>query len=603
MHHRNYSDDFYDFTLPSFLEQNVDINDNTLVIELGEGNYTLDFNILIHQHNVIIKGKGSSKTFLNVPENVDYIDDAIINLQGEWNHEIAVKICGLTINAIVTKTQAQSASYHLTQSYSYIFKCYHVKSFYMHDVKITTENLNTTCIDIRRGSNIKIHGNEFFNYNRRWEGGGIWLRGDIENVTIEDNDFFKYGNDEVIGLYGSNNFAGVNTSDEISKKNIEIRYNRFYCQDGGENSEGIINETGDRGIWHGCNERFITVYTNQDDNKERDPNNSNVLVQRATPCHQTINGIHLLNNEFYINAPVSHLFTVAFDKYTIFKDVSASNNIIDYGNWTINGNSSNKQELKDFGIYYDTPYDSYVLDGNYDGLSDEPFFIKGNTITCGTNIRNFHTSGGNQYYADNHMIVDIIGTKVIFDDNTVICTREAYTPDEKSYANKGVDLFRFGKGGEVEFSNNHCEGLKMLLGSTSGSAPIIIGKIWGNGNYLQGNPRFIYVNTLESYLFMTNNEIISDYPIFFLEEFANTGTAIFKGNRVYRDLSRVLYFTTPYGHIYYTGNSGSGNNIQSMKLICCNNIFDNMPQNSMYTYLQSSIKNIHKNNIFSDMTE
>ena len=326
-------------------------------------------------------------------------------------------------------------------------------------------------------------------------------------------------------------------------------------------------------------------------------------MQRATPCHQTVNSIHLLNNEFYINAPVSHLFTAAFDKYTKFKDVSASNNIINYGNWTLIGNSSNKKELKDFGIYYDTPYASNVLDGNYDGFSDEPFFIKGNTITCGINIRNYQVSGGNQYYVDNHIIVDIKGTKVFFDNNTVLCTREAYSSDEKNYANKGVDLFQLGKGGEIEFSNNHCEGLKKLLGSTSGSNSIIIVKIWGHGNYLQGNPRIVYVNTLESYIFMTNNEIICDYPIFFLEEFANTGAAIFKGNRVYRDLSRVIYFTTSFGHIYYTSNPGSNNNIQSMKLICCDNIFDNMPLNTMYTHLQTSMRNIHKNNIFSDLTE
>lgn len=76
-HHRDYNNNFNDYTLPTFLEGSVDINNEKLVIELGEGSYTLDYNLLIHQHNVIIKGQGSTKTILNVPVNIDYVDDAI----------------------------------------------------------------------------------------------------------------------------------------------------------------------------------------------------------------------------------------------------------------------------------------------------------------------------------------------------------------------------------------------------------------------------------------------------------------------------------------------------------------------------------------------
>ena len=76
-HHRDYNNIFNDYTLPTFLEGSVDINNEKLVIELGEGSYTLDYNLLIHQHNVIIKGQGSTKTILNVPVNIDYVDDAI----------------------------------------------------------------------------------------------------------------------------------------------------------------------------------------------------------------------------------------------------------------------------------------------------------------------------------------------------------------------------------------------------------------------------------------------------------------------------------------------------------------------------------------------
>lgn len=599
-HYRYFSGLCDDLILPTFINDNIHISDNSIVIELGEGTYTLDHGLLIHEHNVIIKGKGSSKTILNIPADVEYDDDALINIQSEQGNEVNVSICGLKIVTTVSKEEALALSHKLTQNDSYIIKCYNTKSFRLRDVAIEAQNLRTTCVDIRRGFNIDIRECEFKNFNRRWAGGNVWLRGDIENVVIEDNDFYKYGNDEVIGLFGTNNFIGVNDADEISKKNVEIRYNRFYCQDsnGGMDPSRIINETGNQGNWDGCNQRFITFLTNQDTNKEFGPNHE--LVQRSTPCHETINGIHLDNNEFHINAPLSRLITVAFDKYTTFKDVTIRNNIIDYGNWTLDDNPSPRKGLMDFCIYYDTEYDASLIESNYDEFSDEPFFITGNTINCGTNARNYSTGSDGQYYSDNHICVDLKGTKVLFNNNYINCIREAYTPDEASYANKGIELFHSGeKGGEIIFNNNRCEGLKCLASWSSGGDPLVVGRLRGFGNYLQGNPRIIHVNVQECHEIMSDNEIVCDYPIFFLQEFANTGTAIFVGNRVYRDLSRVPRFTTAYGHIYYT----AGNNTHSMKLICCDNIFDNLSNSSMYSYLDSSMRTIHKNNVFLNTYE
>ena len=101
-HHRNYSDLFSDYTLPSFLDvPTFDITEKEVIIELGEGSFTLDFNILLHNHDVIIKGQGSGKTFLSVPENIDYIDDAILNIQADQGSEINVSLSGLTIWASV----------------------------------------------------------------------------------------------------------------------------------------------------------------------------------------------------------------------------------------------------------------------------------------------------------------------------------------------------------------------------------------------------------------------------------------------------------------------------------------------------------------------
>lgn len=612
-HHRDWSHLINDHTLPTFLENLANIQfsviDNDIVIELGEGTFTMDYNLYFHYHNITIKGQGRDKTKLIIPEDIDYIDDGIIHLQGLYKPKdspisdirIAVSIIGLTIEAIVTKEQAIAKSHRLTQFSSYLIKCYNVSSFVMRDVRIISENLATTSIDIRRGFNIDIRGCEFINNNRRWVGGNIWLRGDLDNVVIEDNDFYKYGNDEAIAIYDLNDFVGVNDSDLITKKDINIRFNRFYCQDnnGGANPEGKIPEYGDRGTWSGCNERFIACFTNQENNKEYDANQNK--VPRSTPCYHIINGIHIDNNEFHINAPMSHLVTIAFDKYTTHKDVNVNNNMVNYGTWTVEGDSTSWEELMDFCVYYDTKYDTAIED-DYNGFTDEPFFIKGNTIICGSNIRNTN-HGTSSNYEDNHICVDIKGTKVIFDDNRVICIREDYDSTyEQYYAKKGIELIHCGKkGGEAVLRNNHCEGLKTLARLTGSSTSLVKGNLRCHGNYLQGDTRIVHVNLLESHHMITNNDIISDYPLFFLEEFANTGTVIFTSNRVYRDLSRVDHYTDAFGYIYYTGNSGS--NIQSMKLVCCDNIFNFLKTTSMYSLLQSSIMNVHKNNVFVNQVE
>lgn len=611
----NISNLFYSYSLPSFLDTNTfDITNGDTVIELGEGIYTLDFSISLNQHNVTIKGQGRDKTILIVPANINYSDDAIINLQGlyktqigqEADIRIAVNISGLTIMTDVSKAAAEARVNKLTENETYIIKCYNVGSLVMRDVRICAENLETTCLDVRRGFNIDIRNCEFINRNRRWTGGNVWLRGDTENVIIEDNDFYKYGNDEIIALYGSNSFEDYNVSTAITKRNVMIRNNRIFCQDttGGSNPSGIITEN--NGNWDGINQRLICFITNQDDNKVIVNNHT---VQNLTPCAYTIDGIHFENNDIHINAPISHLITAAFDKNTDFKDVVIKNNIISYGNWTVdNSNNPGWNELMDFCIYYDTQYGTSLVD-TYNQYSDEPLLITGNTITCGTNARNYYNQSTGTY-EDNHICVHIRGAKVIFNDNHVLCRREAFTIDENTFAQKGIDIFLIDtKKGTAVFYGNYCEGVKALA-TIKGATDNKISESWihGSGNHLYGNIKLIYENVASSHVWFSGNNIISDYPIIFLSEFADSGTAVFTENRVYRDMSRVTYFQNPEGIIYYTGNNNNNNNnIVSMKLICCNNVFDNLNFSNaiMYAYVDNidNISTIHDNNIFADTVE
>lgn len=598
---------FFDYSIPTFLENNVTISNKDIVIELVAGSFTLDYNILFHNHNVIIKGAGQGITILNINENIDCYGDSLICLKGEAGDEISVSVSDLTIQSNVTQLQANQRNYKLTQDESFLIKCYHVKSFKMRNVTINVQNIETTCLNVRRGYNIEISECTFINYNRRWTGGGIWLQGDLENITIEDNDFYKYGNDEVIGIWGSNNFVGTNDADEINKKNINICYNRIYCQDenGGENTSSIIDENSED--WEGNCQRFITIYTSQRDNVELVNENH---VQRSTPCLYTVNGIHIMNNEITINAPIDYLFTIAFDKYTEFKDISIRNNIINYGSWLVTGDTPGSKGVEDFNIGYDTTFGSSNIPGGYDQTSHEAFLIEGNTITCGCNVRNTHTYNNEPCYVDCHRCLEINGVDVLFNKNRILYTRDTFTEDEGSNANKGIELFRYrGKGGSVIFNDNRCEGLKLLLyafgiNATDRAIPLV--RLYGRGNCLYGNTRMSYNYVIESHVSLIGNEFISDYQLFLISEYANTGTVVFTGNRVYREMSRNTNYSVPKGQIFYTGKDDSTSNIDSMGFVCCDNIFENLIYSgSMYYDFQkvSAIKVIHKDNIFSDTNE
>lgn len=605
------------FSIPTFLEStppgSFNIAPKEIVIEIPEGDYLLDYSLMFLDHDVVIKGAGMGKTVLLIDESDDFLhftDDAVLNFQGADSQThgfipINVRIENLTIQTNISKEEAETpaAGSNLTTRETYLIKCYNVESLIMRNVEIRTSNLSTTCLDIRRGKNINISGCVFANFNRRWKGGCVWLRGDMENVNIVDNDFYKYGNDEVIGIWGANSYSGSNEADFISKKNINIRYNRIYCQDtnGGPNSDAIINDVvdGRNGMWNGSNQRFIVLFTNQDDNVIQV--SENVFEQRDTPCLYTLNGIHITNNELYINAPIDYLFTMALDKHTTYKEISINNNIIKYGNWRMSG------DLVDFCIEYDTPYDFSQIEGGYNLSSDEAFDISGNTIECGSNRFYVKEPDGDEYDVDSHRCLEFSGVVVHFNKNLIKYTRCRYTPDEANYPNKGLELFYTRlKGGTVIFNENHCEGLKNLMITNQQSTAIPIINLVGRSNYLCGNPRIDYVNVDESHVSLIGNELVCEYQLFLVCEFADSGTVIFEGNRVHRDMSRVPTYTVPLGQIFYTGKTNGDNDIPSMQFICCGNIFDNLHYSSlMYNdFLKlSTIRAIHENNIFVDTVE
>jgi len=608
------------YAKPANNEVHVQVTDDKIIYNLDAGEYEIDCCLLSLNRDVVIKGCGK-KSGSNSPEYTKLIvkkeitlndsnnqnDNAVLNFRGNENHPISVEISDLAIEIQITQEEADAANKFITSNETQIIKCHHVKSLEISNVAISTRNIETSCVEVRRGTNVAITNCNFINYNRRKKGHGIVLNGEINNVLIEHNDFIKYGGGGIISLKGVNSFDGVNISQQINKKNIKIRYNNFYCQNENgsrdENDSCFIGENS--GKWSGAIDRVVNIYTNQEENKVL-YQNTNQLVQSDVPCQQIVMGVHLLNNNFYINAPILHLFTIAFDRYTTFKDVSIRNNIIQYGSWSFDGyndpTSGNHitRELIDFCLYYDFMYET-TLPGAYDLTSKEPFHITGNTITCGSNVKNPITGNNGQYMADNHICVHMRGTRVLFNENLILCSKGEYSGDENTTAHKGIELFHVSKkGGEIVFCDNHCEGLKFIAHITSSSiGDIPMARLTGLRNYIQGDTRIVFNNVVESHVKFVDNDIISDYPIIFLNGFANSGTATFVANHVYRVLSRVTNYSIPYANIYYSTSCV----VNEASLICCDNIFDGIDNTPMYSFVPSTMQVIHSKNIYSEFID
>lgn len=65
-----------------------------------------------------------------------------------------------------------------------------------------SQYLDFTHVFLHWCENVEITNCEFKNYNARRIGGNIWMCQRVKNVNIVNNDFYKYGNDENIGIWG-----------------------------------------------------------------------------------------------------------------------------------------------------------------------------------------------------------------------------------------------------------------------------------------------------------------------------------------------------------------------------------------------------------------
>ena len=535
-----------------------------------------------HVKRIVLKGNTKETTILQINSSICYgdVDDCIIGIKGANNRFIDVEIGDLSIVTDIIPSDIPSGDVPKIIRYeSYLVKIYRAKRIHIHDVCIHAENIPTTCLNIRKAHNIHIHDSEFINYNRCSTGGGIWLEGDIIHARIHHNVVRKYGNDEALAMWCVNNLDGCNEDLAYAvKRDVQICFNQFY-------NEKLIESD----AWTGVNDVFLKIYTDQTANK-RIINDK--IVDNPVPTFHTVEGLLIANNEFRMNAKVSHVIELAFDKYSTVKDIAVSRNTITYGgNWVEVG-----REIIDFDINYDYVYDST---SGQDTYCDEPIRVVGNSVTCGRRV--YSTYDGIVDWK--HLCLNIRGVKVLFADNIITGEQGEYSSTEADLAHQGIRLLSsYHKGGEIVMVNNHCTGLQKLgdFRSRLSGVPTKV-KLTALGNYLKWDLRInTETDVVEADYTLRDNRMESDYPILCLKYFAVSGSLIFDGNNVRIVHDRVPSSGNDRGYLYHGSTGGS---VQSMKVVCSGNIFNFPLTNSMYGALPAVAQLVHKNNCFSDIIE
>ncbi|MEG1915413.1 MAG: hypothetical protein RR061_01870 [Muribaculaceae bacterium] len=442
--------------------------DNTLVLNFdSEGVYILDA-VVNFSCNIKIKGV-SNNTILEIPESFNFKgDDVAFGFSGNESSKISVEMSDISFRTAWYGT-SHIPFWHMNSKY--VLKIYYANKVLLNRVNIYLSNGKITNIDTRVCSNIVIQNCELVNYNNHKDGGVIWLRGDTQNVKIHNNIIRKYGNDEVIAIWGDNqiNNACLNRSEIITKNNIEINNNEIIYQ-------YVGNDKVDMPV-----DRLICIYCVPSKYNGRDVKHvfSNIFVR---------------NNKFTIKDLVKNNILFKFDTYATATNIQIINNEIDYDASCISK-------------------DSYTVDLT---VQSE---IKGNSIDV--NIKN-NTINSNDHVTSengtpNHMFLNTYGSNVIVEKNIV------RSKDGIVFINSdGADA-------NVRLIGNECNGL-FMLGRFSSNGVISNASFYAINNLFVGRA-FIYSRNVKNahYEFVGNTINSSDYMIG-LQNFGEHGSFIFDKN-------------------------------------------------------------------------
>lgn len=172
-------------------------------------------------------------------------DDAIFNIQNQHNSPVNVVISDIAFSVAFNLNDVQDAKLYERWYHPDIcpvfFKVYEASSFKMYNVRMYSQYLDLTHVFLHWCENVDITNCEFKNYNARKIGGNLWLCQRAKNVNIVNNDFYKYGNDENIGIWGDaimsrdeencySSKESLTGLDDVSYANRQLDFNHIHIK-------------------------------------------------------------------------------------------------------------------------------------------------------------------------------------------------------------------------------------------------------------------------------------------------------------------------------------------------------------------------------------
>ena len=426
--------------------------------------------------NIVISDIAFRVTF-----NLKDVEKPIRNVEVDINPGVAnsPSFTNVTVKTGETVVANDKADYLYERWYHpdicpVFFKVYEASSFKMFNVRMYSQYLDLTHVFLHWCENVDITNCEFKNYNARKIGGNIWICQRVKNVNIVNNDFYKYGNDENIGIWGDSimnrdenglysskdTLSGLDSDEyanrQLKFEHIHIKNNRFFYgkpdhpfNSTEETFPDRINlteihqaqlkkfgrQTEDE--WGGIIDIFQNLYFSQhtpkmgfrfdtaDDSTNEigysvtlrssvmDSHN-NITEYAIVPyVHYEVSDYVTSGNEFYIDSPMNVLMGVTFDNYCHTEGIKITNNLIKYGPW-----AHGECQLQDFKVVYDKNPDTkesvYDLEMTNKKCMD-PILIEDNTIESSA----FPYMSYSDTACETHIVLDVESSSVEFNRNTV----------------------------------------------------------------------------------------------------------------------------------------------------------------------------------------
>lgn len=392
-------------------------------------------------------------------------DDAIFNIQNEHCSPTNIVVSDIAFRVAFNLTDVENANLYERWYHPDIcpvfFKVYEASSFKMFNVRMYSQYLDLTHVFLHWCENVDITNCEFKNYNARKIGGNIWICQRVKNVNIVNNDFYKYGNDKNIGIWGDSIMSRdengyYNSKDTLSGldsdayanrqlkfEHIHIKNNRFFygkpeypfsLSKDKTNVEKFPDHISLRKIhdfqkehkdyqrtdseeeWNGVIDIFQNLYFSQHTPK-MGTQFSNEEYAIVPYVHYEVSDYVTSGNEFYIDSPMKVLMGVTFDNYCHTEGIKITNNLIKYGPW-----AHGECQLQDFKVVYDKNPDT--KDAIYDlemtnKKSLSPILIEDNTIESKAYPYMAHEINNKDIACEYHIVIDVESGSVDFNRNIV----------------------------------------------------------------------------------------------------------------------------------------------------------------------------------------